>query len=110
MRPRPAPAPACRLDKPVSGLLLFARSAQAAAALCRQIEGREVEKVYVARVLGRFPGEATPAGGVPGRDPPSAAGSTRVISSYAPILSWPTVGTRLLPQFPPAPATCDVAL
>ncbi len=49
--------PPRRLDKPVSGLLLFARSAAAAAALCRKIEGREVEKVYVARVLGRFPGE-----------------------------------------------------
>ncbi|KAL4430127.1 hypothetical protein ABPG77_004909 [Micractinium sp. CCAP 211/92] len=47
--------PIHRLDKPVSGLLLFARSAAAAAALCRKIEGREVEKVYVARVLGRFP-------------------------------------------------------
>lgn len=41
----------------MSGLLLFARSAAAAAALCRKIEGREVEKMYVARVLGRFPGE-----------------------------------------------------
>ncbi len=47
--------PACRLDKPVSGLLLFARNAAAAAALCARIEGHAVEKVYVARVLGRFP-------------------------------------------------------
>lgn len=51
----PAPLPVCRLDKPVSGLLLFARSAAAAAALCGRIEGHAVEKVYVARVLGRFP-------------------------------------------------------
>lgn len=51
----PATPHTCRLDKPVSGLLLFARSPAAAAALCRQIEGRNVEKVYVARVLGRFP-------------------------------------------------------
>lgn len=39
----------------MSGLLLFARSPQAASALCAQIESRGVEKVYVARVLGRFP-------------------------------------------------------
>ncbi|KAL4434182.1 hypothetical protein ABPG75_000623 [Micractinium tetrahymenae] len=56
--------PVHRLDKPVSGLLLFARSAEAAAALCRKIEGREVEKVYVARVLGRFP-EGTVVADVP---------------------------------------------
>ncbi|PRW59227.1 pseudouridine synthase family [Chlorella sorokiniana] len=51
--------PVHRLDKPVSGLLLFARSPQAASSLCAQIESRGVEKVYVARVLGRFP-EAPP--------------------------------------------------
>ncbi|KAI7841510.1 hypothetical protein COHA_004902 [Chlorella ohadii] len=51
--------PVHRLDKPVSGLLLFARSPAAASALCAQIESRGVEKVYVARVLGRFP-EAPP--------------------------------------------------
>jgi hypothetical protein len=44
----------------VSGLLLFARSPAAAAALCAKIEGREVEKVYVARVLGRFPESQAP--------------------------------------------------
>mgnify|MGYP001810636190 CR=1 FL=1 len=55
--------PSCRLDKPVSGLLLFARSAAAAAALCRQIESRDVDKVYVARVLGRFSGEGRGADG-----------------------------------------------
>lgn len=52
--------PPCRLDKPVSGLLLFARSPAAAAALGASIEGREVEKTYVARVLGRFPQSPSP--------------------------------------------------
>ncbi|KAI3438886.1 hypothetical protein D9Q98_001301 [Chlorella vulgaris] len=52
--------PIHRLDKPVSGVLLFARNAAAAAALCAKIEGREVEKVYVARVLGRFPSSEGP--------------------------------------------------
>ena len=47
--------PIHRLDKPVSGLLLFARTPRAAATLCKSIESREVETVYVARVLGRFP-------------------------------------------------------
>ena len=44
----------------MSGLLLFARSPAAATAVCRQIESRTVQKVYVARVLGRFP--ETPEG------------------------------------------------
>lgn len=44
----------------MSGVLLFARNAAAAAALCAKIEGREVEKVYVARVLGRFPSSEGP--------------------------------------------------
>jgi 23S rRNA-/tRNA-specific pseudouridylate synthase len=58
----PTLLPRCsaRLDKPVSGVLLFARNAAAAAALCAKIEGREVEKVYVARVLGRFPSSEGP--------------------------------------------------
>lgn len=50
--------PAHRLDKPVSGALLFARSPAAADALRRRIEAHDVEKVYVARVQGAFP--ATP--------------------------------------------------
>jgi 23S rRNA-/tRNA-specific pseudouridylate synthase len=52
--------PIHRLDKPVSGLLLFARTPRAAATLCKCIESWEVEKVYVARVLGRFPASGGP--------------------------------------------------
>ena len=52
----------CRLDKPVSGLLLFARSPVAANALRQRIEGGEVEKVYVARVQGRVSGGRGEAG------------------------------------------------
>ena len=43
--------PAHRLDKNVSGLLLMARHAEAANALRRQVEGREVRKEYLAVVL-----------------------------------------------------------
>ena len=52
---RASPHPGHRLDKPVSGLLLFGRSPAAAAGLCDKIKGHSVEKVYVARVLGAFP-------------------------------------------------------
>ena len=43
--------PAHRLDKNVSGLLLMARHAEAANALRKQVEGREVRKEYLAVVL-----------------------------------------------------------
>jgi 23S rRNA pseudouridine1911/1915/1917 synthase len=44
-----------RLDAPVSGVLLFAKTRQAAAELARQFREREVEKAYDAVVEGRFP-------------------------------------------------------
>lgn len=44
-----------RLDKAVSGILLFARSPEAARVVQAQILGRSIEKVYVARVIGIFP-------------------------------------------------------
>ncbi|KAK9844069.1 hypothetical protein WJX81_003573 [Elliptochloris bilobata] len=50
--------PVHRLDKGVSGVLLFARSAAAATELSRRIEAHDVEKVYVARVCGAFPAES----------------------------------------------------
>ncbi|GAB4815992.1 hypothetical protein N2152v2_003038 [Parachlorella kessleri] len=50
--------PVHRLDRPVSGLLLFARHAAAAEDIRRRIEDQSLVKVYVARVLGTFP--ATP--------------------------------------------------
>jgi 23S rRNA-/tRNA-specific pseudouridylate synthase len=55
-RPELAPLlPAHRLDRPVSGVLLFARNPAAAERLRQLIEGHEVQKVYVARVQGAFP-------------------------------------------------------
>lgn len=47
--------PVHRLDKPVSGVLLFARSRRAADALRQGIANKSVEKVYIARVQGVFP-------------------------------------------------------
>jgi 23S rRNA-/tRNA-specific pseudouridylate synthase len=55
--------PAHRLDRPVSGVLLFARNSVAADVLRLKIQRHEVEKVYVARVQGAFP--ATGADGGP---------------------------------------------
>jgi len=45
-----------RLDAPVSGVLVVARTPDAAAELSRQFRGRRVEKIYAAIVEGRFPG------------------------------------------------------
>ena len=47
--------PVHRLDRPVSGVTLLARSREAAHALCGQFEEREVRKTYLARVAGRLP-------------------------------------------------------
>jgi 23S rRNA pseudouridine1911/1915/1917 synthase len=44
-----------RLDAPVSGVLIFAKTRAAAADLSRQFRERSVEKAYVALVEGRFP-------------------------------------------------------
>lgn len=44
-----------RLDAPVSGVLVFAKTRAAAAALAAQFRERAVEKEYVAVVGGRFP-------------------------------------------------------
>jgi 23S rRNA pseudouridine1911/1915/1917 synthase len=47
-----------RLDKPVSGVLLFARTSKAAARLCEQFREGTIEKVYWAIVEGPVPREA----------------------------------------------------
>ncbi len=44
--------PVHRLDKPTSGLLLFAKSPEAAAILAQQFEQRQVEKTYQALIRG----------------------------------------------------------
>lgn len=43
-----------RLDKPVSGVIVFARNAQAAAKMTAAVSGREVKKEYLAVVSGRL--------------------------------------------------------
>jgi len=48
-----------RLDRPVSGVVLFARSSKAARRLAEQFHSRQVRKVYWALV------EASPTGGLP---------------------------------------------
>jgi len=44
-----------RLDAPVSGLVVFARTSKAAARLSAQFRDREVDKIYLAIVSGRLP-------------------------------------------------------
>jgi len=45
-----------RLDAPVSGVVVFAKTPPAAAALAEQFRSRDVHKRYLAVVTGRFPG------------------------------------------------------
>jgi 23S rRNA pseudouridine1911/1915/1917 synthase len=47
-----------RIDRPVSGVLVFARTSKAASRLARSFHDRKVEKVYLAVVMGRFEKEA----------------------------------------------------
>jgi len=49
--------PIHRLDKPVSGVLLFARNSSAADAFRQELGSGTVAKVYLARVAGEFPSE-----------------------------------------------------
>ena len=64
-RPRPGRGPAAapglchRLDVPTSGVLLFARTAEAFAAVRDAFETRQVDKDYLALVAGRLEGEGT---------------------------------------------------
>jgi 23S rRNA pseudouridine1911/1915/1917 synthase len=47
-----------RLDRPVAGVMLFARTSKSAARLSEQIRNRSLRKVYLAVVEGRMPSEA----------------------------------------------------
>ena len=44
-----------RLDMETSGILIFAKTDQAAGELCRQFRDREIQKTYIARVAGALP-------------------------------------------------------
>lgn len=48
--------PCHRLDKLTSGICIFAKSAEAARKIQIEIQNRTVQKVYLARVKGKFPG------------------------------------------------------
>ncbi|GAX79256.1 hypothetical protein CEUSTIGMA_g6696.t1 [Chlamydomonas eustigma] len=53
--------PTYRLDKPVSGLLLLAKSSSVAGNMRKLLEERTCNKVYIARVMGIFPGSPSSA-------------------------------------------------
>lgn len=44
-----------RLDRPVSGIVLFARTSKGAARLSEQIRNHKIKKIYQAEVLGKMP-------------------------------------------------------
>ena len=49
-----SPAPIHRLDQPVQGVVLFAKTKEAAAELNRQMANRQMEKIYEAVIYGSF--------------------------------------------------------
>lgn len=53
---RPFVGVVSRLDQPVSGVVVFAKTRASAASLSEQFKARSVEKTYIALVEGRFPG------------------------------------------------------
>ena len=61
--------PSYRLDKVTSGLLILAKNKEAARNVQMKISAREMNKVYLARVKGRFPHATTKACAVPFDDP-----------------------------------------
>jgi tRNA pseudouridine65 synthase len=65
--------PVHRLDRATSGVLVFARSSEAAAALSRRFESREVDKRYLALVRG-----TPPESGVIDHPIPKGEGAARV--------------------------------
>jgi 23S rRNA pseudouridine1911/1915/1917 synthase len=58
MVPGPFVGVVSRLDQPVSGIVVFAKTSAAAASLAEQFRTRSVSKTYLAMVEGRFPGRA----------------------------------------------------
>ena len=52
-------APIHRLDQPVQGVVLFAKTKEAAAELNRQMANRQMEKIYEAVIYGSFAEEPT---------------------------------------------------
>ncbi|XP_078699317.1 pseudouridylate synthase RPUSD2-like [Branchiostoma floridae x Branchiostoma belcheri] len=50
--------PIHRLDRLTSGILIFAKNLETKHRLDAQVKGREVKKVYLARVVGEFPDKA----------------------------------------------------
>lgn len=46
-----------RLDRPVGGIMVFAKTSKAASRLSRQVQDRELEKIYYAVVEGRIDGQ-----------------------------------------------------
>lgn len=96
-----------RLDKDVSGVLLFAKTAEAHRALCMAFEGRQVEKRYAALLLGRLdPAEQLVeapirqfGSGRMGVDPQGKPSSTRFVlqehrSGLCLVYAFPLTGRR----------------
>ena len=88
-----------RLDRPVSGVVLFARTSKAAGRLARQFREREVQKTYWALVEGRLPRERSGRledrllregkGGTVKVASPAAAGARTAVLSYKVVARRP---------------------
>ncbi|GLI65020.1 hypothetical protein VaNZ11_008390 [Volvox africanus] len=109
MRPDLCPLfPTYRLDKPVSGVLLLARSSEVAGRMRVLLEERGCSKAYVARVQGVFP-DTDAAGGPLVVDVPLAwdAKSNHAMpvppGAAAAVEAAATGGPAMLPPVPGAP-------
>ncbi|MBT8400790.1 MAG: RNA pseudouridine synthase [Rhodothermia bacterium] len=77
-----------RLDRPASGVMVFARTSKAAARLARQFRERTVVKRYLAWVEGSLPGAGTMKSSIRKRGKGVEQGSEGDLRSAAAVLSW----------------------
>ncbi len=81
--------PVHRLDRPTSGVLIFALHAQAASRLCTQFEQRTARKLYVALVRGWPPGTEHPDGLLIDRPLGGFESATRIRKLAQWLAPWP---------------------
>ncbi|CCK70626.1 pseudouridine synthase PUS6 KNAG_0E03690 [Huiozyma naganishii CBS 8797] len=98
--------PCHRLDRVTSGLMIFARTPQAASKLQRAIQRHDAVKVYLARVQGKFPGGVTLVDSPvytlePKRGFPAALGPSRDASTQFELIKYDASTGQSLVQCTP---------
>jgi 23S rRNA pseudouridine1911/1915/1917 synthase len=83
-----------RLDRPVSGVMMLARTSKAAARLSEQFRARTVGKHYVALVEGRLAGQGTRVDWLRKRDERVERVAEGTPGAQRAALAWQALGTR----------------